>query len=193
MWVWFPTHFKINTFVIGQIPEANNPSGAADFPVSYNDWVYCLDLAVCSSWGILRRLGDVPVITCRSLSRCAEGNVPLRVLLQVQQPQRRSIQQPGRWDVNGWERGRSTEHVARTVRHSGGGVPGRLSSGSPLTGVQSTPCNSSSLYGLIWIEIFHNAGKSSAVYLEYSGNINTHQYPVNHTILEFSTHTFWRK
>lgn len=46
-------------------------------------------LAVYSSSGILRRLGDVPVITCRSLSRCAEGNVPLRVLLQVQ-PWRRS-------------------------------------------------------------------------------------------------------
>lgn len=90
-----------------------------------------------SSSGILRRLGDLPVITCRSPSRGAEGNVPLRV-----QPRRRSnvgfILQPERWDVHGCWRGRSTcaEHVARTVRHSGGGVPGRLSSGSPLTGVQ---------------------------------------------------------
>lgn len=136
IWFWFPTRFQINT-LIGQIPKQTT-----QVVLQIALFEQRLGVLFWSGCTLQLRHPAAPWRrTCRSLSRCAEGNVPLLVLLQVQ-PWRRSnvgfILQSERWDVNGGSRGRSTcaEHVARTVRHSGGGVPGRLSSGSPLTGVQ---------------------------------------------------------
>lgn len=140
--------FKIMTLVTGQFPETselNLKCYCWFFPYFFShslnsSSVYCFNCylvhcAVCSSSVILWRLGDVPVITCGSLSLRGEENVPDSCFCCNSDRVRRSrlvfIPRTARWVLDGCRRASSTcdEHAARTVWHSGGGVPGRLSSG----------------------------------------------------------------
>lgn len=91
---------------------------------------------VCNSSVILRRLDDLPVITWRSLS-CLLKKTSHAFVFCCRSVRAHSnslvfILQTAWWVRGGCQTVRSScdEHADHTVGHSGGGVPGRLSSGS---------------------------------------------------------------